>query len=199
MYELIILILLVRFPANGYKIAHIINDIIGPYARMSNGRLYPLLARMEENGLIELHEDVNTEQRGERNARPYQITAAGRKRFHALMMDTTSNPGEYQRTFRQKVPVFYLLQPSERLYLLDHYSNYCQAHILHLIAERDDLAKGNYTSYEHASVSLNATLDVMKHMGEQWQAELEWVRRLREQEIARWEGDRSEGATTVSE
>lgn len=200
MYELIILSLLARFPASGYRIAHIINDIIGPYARVSNGRLYPLLARLEENGLIEIHEASDAAQQGERTARLYRITEAGRKRFHALMMDTTSNPGEYQRIFSQKIAAFYLLQPSERLYLIDHYSNYCQAHILHLAAEREDLAKGNYKSYEHASASLEATLDVMKHRQSQWQMELEWVRRLREREVARWEErGESEAPSTASQ
>ena len=52
MYELIILSILIREKAHGYLIASIINDIIGPYARISNGRLYPLLARLEELGMI---------------------------------------------------------------------------------------------------------------------------------------------------
>src|SRR5690348_5750221 len=143
MYELIILSLLVRFPAHGYLIAHIINDIIGPYARMSNGRLYPLLAKLEEGGLIETYEEVDQERRGERTSRKYRITDEGRRRFHTLMMDTTSNPGEYQRIFLQKMTVLHLLKPSERLYLIDHYINYCQAHVLHLTSEREGLAQSN--------------------------------------------------------
>jgi DNA-binding PadR family transcriptional regulator len=103
MYELIILSLLMRFPAHGYLIAQIVNDIIGPYARISNGRLYPLLAKLEERGLIEAHEESSQALRGERSSRSYQITEEGRRRFHALMMDTTSNPGEYQRFFSTAV------------------------------------------------------------------------------------------------
>jgi DNA-binding PadR family transcriptional regulator len=41
MYELIILSLLMRSPAHGYLIAKIINDMFGPYTKISNGRLYP--------------------------------------------------------------------------------------------------------------------------------------------------------------
>ncbi|MGH2510148.1 MAG: PadR family transcriptional regulator, partial [Ktedonobacteraceae bacterium] len=108
MYELFILSLLVRFPAHGYLIAHILNDVIGPYAKISNGRLYPLLAKLEKSGLIEVRAEANQEQHGERNSREYQITEAGYKRFHTLMLDTTSNPGEYQRIFTHKVPVLYL-------------------------------------------------------------------------------------------
>lgn len=185
MYELIILSLLVRFPAHGYLIAHIINNIIGPYARISNGRLYPLLAKLEEGRLIEAYEEPGQEQRGERTSRRYRITDEGRRRFHTLMMDTTSNPGEYQRIFLQKATVLHLLKPSERLYLIDHYINYCQAHVLHLTAEREDLAGSHYPGHE---TSLPATLDVMKHMTDQWRLELEWALRLRAEEVARQEG-----------
>ena len=48
MYELIILALLRYHHFHGYLIAKIINDIVGPYAKISNGRLYPLLAKLEK-------------------------------------------------------------------------------------------------------------------------------------------------------
>lgn len=186
MYELIVLSLLMRTPAHGYLIARILNSIIGPYARASNGRLYPLLARLEQCGMIEIDEDTAKEQRSERVLRRYRITRDGRERFHTLMMDTTSNPGEYQRFFHLKVSVFAFLSISERLYLIDHYLNYCQAHVWHLTAERDDLATGNYHSNSDDDW-LPATLDVMKHMAGQWQLEITWAQRLRTQEQARQE------------
>ena len=49
MYELIILSLLMRFPLHGYLIAQIANDTIGPWAKISNGTLYPLLTRLEQS------------------------------------------------------------------------------------------------------------------------------------------------------
>ena len=188
MYELFILSLLVRFPAHGYLIARIINDMIGPYARISNGRLYPLLAKMEESGLIEDSEEANQKQHGERNSRCYQITEAGRERFHTLMLDTTSNPGEYRRLFTYKIPVIYLLQPFERLYLIDHYINYCQAHVLHLTAEAEDLATQRHPGIE---ISLAATLDVMKHVEDFWHHEVEWAQHLRQEELTRQQGGSS--------
>lgn len=184
MYELIILSLLIRAPAHGYLIAHIINDIIGPYARMSNGRLYPLLTRLQESGLIEIDEDAAREQRGERPARSYRITEAGKKRFHTLMMDITSNPGDYQRIFHQKVAMLFYLSVSERLFLIDHYINYCQAHVLHLLAEQEDLTRSNYHHFQENKSSLIAILDVMQHMTDQWRLEAAWAQRLREREQA---------------
>jgi DNA-binding PadR family transcriptional regulator len=185
---LIILSLLVRFPAHGYLIAHIINDMIGPYARVSNGRLYPLLAKLEQDGLIEADDEIEPGQRGERNSRRYRITEVGRKRFYVLMLDMTSNLGEYQRMFHYKAPLLYLLKPADRLYLIDHYLNYCQAHVLHLTAEAEDLAIGYSThAYQGMELSLAATLDVMKHMTEQWRLEVAWALRLRAEEVARQE------------
>jgi DNA-binding PadR family transcriptional regulator len=185
MYELFILSLLMRFPAHGYLLAHILNDMIGPYAKISNGRLYPLLTKLEESGLIEASEEADPEQRGERNSRGYQITEAGRKRFHVLMLDTTSNPGEYQRIFTHKVSVFYLLRPVERLYLIDHYIHYCQTHVLHLTNEAKDLAERPRRNYQGEHISMAATLGVMKHIEEQWQREVEWALCLRQEELTR--------------
>jgi DNA-binding PadR family transcriptional regulator len=183
MYELIILSLLMRWPLHGYMIAKITNDMIGPLAKISNGTLYPLLTKLEHAGLIATHVDTE-QQRGERPLRSFQITELGRKRFHALMMDTTSNPGEYQKFFRYKVVHMGLLSLEERLHLIDHYLNYCQAHILHLHTEAHNLLQENMDSEFMSPEQLEATLDTMRHMASQWQAELEWVRRLREKEIA---------------
>ena len=169
-----------RGPYHGYLIAKIINDIIGPYARISNGRLYPLLAKLEEEGFIGVYVDPAQEHKGERHLRRYKITDEGRKRFHDLMMDTTSNPGDYQKLFLQKVPAFEFLKPGGRLYLVDHYINYCQAHILHLTAEAEDLER---TSRQHMTpYQFDATLAVMQHLIEQWRLEFEWAMSLREKE-----------------
>jgi DNA-binding PadR family transcriptional regulator len=184
MYELIILSLLMRWPLHGYMIAKITNDMIGPLAKVSNGTLYPLLTKLEQAGLIATHIETG-QQRGERHLRSFQITELGRKRFHALMMDITSNPGEYQKFFRYKVLHMDLLSPEERLHLIDHYINYCQAHRLHLHSEAQNLVQENADSHFMSQAQLEATLDTMGHMTNQWQAELEWVRHLREKEIAR--------------
>ncbi|HZU70312.1 MAG TPA: PadR family transcriptional regulator [Ktedonobacteraceae bacterium] len=188
MYELIILSLLMRWNAHGYLIASVINDIIGPYAKMSNGRLYPLLAKLEEQGLIEAFVESERASHGDRQHRSYAITEAGRKRFHDLMLDTTSNPGDYQKLFLQKVTVLELLNPAERLYLIDHYINYCQAHVLHLTAEAEHLVSDvNDREYMKAS-QLEAIVNVMHHMIEQWRLELEWARNLRKKEVLQAEG-----------
>ncbi len=193
MYELIILSHLMLQPAHGYMIASIINDMIGPYARISNGRLYPLLSKMEKSGLIAPYTEAPSGQQSDRQLRTYEITEAGRKRFHELMMNTNSNPGEYQKIFLQKVSMLGFLKPSERLRLIDHYINYCQAHVLHITAEADDLVQRSpYWGLEWGPTRSKAVLDVMQHMIDQWQLELNWAKALHERELARIESSDSE-------
>ena len=189
MYELIILSQLMLHPAHGYLIARIINDMIGPYARISNGRLYPLLSKLEKSGLITPYDEGGAGQQGDRQLRTYMITEAGRRRFRDLMLDTTSNPGEYQKFFLQKAHLLEFLKPAERLRLIDHYINYCQAHVLHIMAEADDLVEDSPNwGPEWGPSQTEAVLGVMQHMIDQWQLEVEWAKSLREKEVGKTEG-----------
>ncbi len=200
MYEFIVLAQLMNGPAHGYLIAKIINDIIGPYARISYGRLYPLLAKLEQNGLIA----VDTESVGQgkeqrdRQLRIYRITDAGRLRFRVLMNDTGSNPGDYQRLFQYKVTAFSYITPAERLRLIDHYINYCQSHVFFQQNEAEDMVSHQVVIEDmvqempqlaHSIPRVNAStlsyiLKTMEHSISQWQAEVDWARSLREQELA---------------
>jgi DNA-binding PadR family transcriptional regulator len=184
MYELIILSLLMRGPSHGYLISKIINDIFGPYTKISNGRLYPLLAKLQSEGLIEILTeplDVTPISKGERHTRSYKITMEGRGRFHVLMMDTTSSLGEYQRLFWHKAHMLEYMQPTERLYLVEHYINYCQAHILHLIAESEDLAKLDHDLMRPSTQ--HAVLNTMQHMIDVWHLEVSWAQKLHEEVV----------------
>lgn len=184
MYEFIILSQLMLGSRHGYLIAKIINDIIGPYARLSPGRLYPLLAKMEQNGLIEVDGMVAKKQQSDHQSRAYKITEAGRMRFYILMKDTSLSPGEYQKLFVHKVGSFSFIAPIERIALLDHYIHYCQAHIFHQQSEADDLVRNgpNYGTLD--STGLAFTLEVVRHSIEGWQHEIEWAQNLRAKEFA---------------
>ena len=182
MYELIILSLLMRFPLHGYMMMKITNDQIGPWARISSGTLSTILSKLEQVGLIAVLPQADISARGDRRARTYTITEEGRKRFHQLMMDTSSNLGEYQKFFHHKLTYFDLLQPNERLLLINHYVNYCQATILHTQTEMDSLV---YELADHPNPAfLENLLRVMKHIVEQWQGELHWIQGIRERELA---------------
>jgi DNA-binding PadR family transcriptional regulator len=189
MYELIILSLLMNGPLHGYLIAKITNDIIGPWAKVSNGTLYPLLAKLEKSGYIAIATGGSDQRQGERIARTFEITDDGRKRFHKLMMDTSSNPGEYQKFFQLKVAYLFRLQPMERLHLLDHYINYCQTHILYSRSEAKEFVEITADQDYMPTARMEGTLEVFEHIIDYWQAELKWVQNLRAKEVARIESN----------
>jgi DNA-binding PadR family transcriptional regulator len=185
MYELIILSLLMSGPVHGYLIVKVMNDIVGPYTKLSHGRLYPLLGRLEEDGMIVATSEPVKERAGGRNLRRFQITEKGRRRFHEVMMDTTSNVAEYQKLFLHKVQAMEHLRPAERLFLLDHYLNFCQAHILYMTAKLEEVKH-----VEHHGMScarFKALVKIMQHVLSQWQLEFDWVNQLREEEQAQVE------------
>ncbi len=185
MYELIVLSLLMRGPFHGYLIVKIANDMIGPWAKISSGTLYPLLGRMEQAGLITSAqgEQSSAEERRERQARTFLITDDGRKRFHQLIMDMSSNLGDYPRIFQFKLLFFDLIESRERLLLFNHYINYCATSILYLQTERANL--GQELSQQSSTVFLESIVRVMEHMEQQTQKELDWVTRLRADELTR--------------
>lgn len=186
MYELIILALLAQWPLHGYLIAKITNDILGPYARLSSGRLYPLLAKLAEQGLIVV--EGGDQPRGGRRQRTYQITEKGRLRCHRLMMDTTANLGDYQRAFWYKVANMSLLSVSERLYLVDHYITYCQTCVYHYMSEIADMSR--HTEHLARAVSPTYREDVLLVMDQvlrQWRQQLADVTALRARLLAEGE------------
>jgi len=183
MYELMILSLLMREPIHGYLISKIINDIIGPVAKVSHGWLYPRLSKLQEEGLIVESLEADEEKKGERQIRTYHITEKGRKRFHELMMETSSNPGEYPKFFWQKVSFLEFLHPAERLHLVDHYINYCQTHLLHLKEQAKNLVEGKVQYHSMDIAQLEATLQVLRRSTSHWQIDLEYANSLREKEM----------------
>ena len=196
MYEFILLAQMMNGPAHGYLIAKIINDIIGPFARLSYGRLYPLLAKLEENGLITAEVDGRGKQH-DRHLRVYTITDAGRMRFQILMNDTSLNPGDYQYLFAYKVTAFTHIGPPDRLRLIDHFINHCQTNIFHLQAEVEDMVvkaaeldDPHPASSERAygfsrldRYSIENIVNVLQHSSDIWKLQLEWAKQLREREV----------------
>lgn len=181
MYELIILSLLMRWPMHGYLIMKVTNDQIGPWAKISSGTLSTMLGRLEQAQYITTLPQEGTISRGDRRSRTFTISEEGRKRFRQLMMDTSSNLGDYQKIFYFKMGYFDLMRFDERLLLVNHYSNYCQTIILHTQTEMESLV--HELANHSAPAYLQNLLRVMKHVIQQWQAEYEWIKIIREQEI----------------
>ena len=179
MYELLVLALLMHGSWHGYLIAKIANEMLGPWAKISSGTLYPLLARLEQAGLIVTLPQVEAS-RSQRQSHRYAITPAGQRRFHILMMDTSSNLGDYPRIFHLKAVHLEFLSPRERLHLANHYINYCERTILHMQSEAQDTQR---ESSDNPTFT-DAVVDMLHHLAQQEQGELEWARRVREQTLA---------------
>lgn len=167
MYELIILAYLAQRAASGYQIMKVVNDAVGPYARISKGRLYPLLGRLSTDGLIRT---ADRDGDGGR-ARVYRLTPAGHRRLTEILTDTSTNPGTYPRLFTFKAMMIDLLEPEQRRRLLDHYRDYCHQHINHLRTEADQLEQADPAGPPQAANIAR----VIRHQIRHWQLDLELV------------------------
>lgn len=123
-YELFVLGELMSGPKYGYKLKDILNRILGPYQQLSWGTLYPLIRRLEREGLTMATVEKRRQafpavERGQPR-RTYAITEAGRERFFALMLrpqNFTYHPG----FFAVQLTKFEYLTPEQRLTTLRHY------------------------------------------------------------------------------
>jgi DNA-binding PadR family transcriptional regulator len=183
MYELLVLALLMRWPLHAYLIADITNSIMGPWEKISRGSLSGLLTKLEHSGMITQGDPALVPFPPTRSARVFAITDAGKERFSQLMMDTTSNPGNYQRIFRLKALHLEFLPPKDQLFLVEHYLYYCQAGARYLREEAEDM-KSNPLKRKTSGEMLVATaLDLMATVAHQWELEQAWAQRLRERII----------------
>ncbi len=176
-YELLILARLMYGPQHGYLIAKVASDMLGPWAKVSPGSLYPTLARMVEAGLIA---EVGPAPERRRDPRTYTITDAGRVRFRELLLDTDANLGDYQRRFHLKAPSLEFLTAEERRGLFDHYGEYCRTAIRYFEKEARLLLQYGPGSGAISGVGIEAAVALLAHQADGWRAEAAWAERLRQ-------------------
>ena len=183
MYELLVLSFLMYRPLHGYLIAKMSNDILGPWEKISRGTLYPLLTKLEHAGLITIFEESPSYT--DRQSHMFAITLLGGKRFSQLMLDTTSTSGGYRKLFHIKSLHLNLLSLKDQLYLVDHYLSYCQTGIRYQKAEAQELAENSTKQVYMGGQNLpQAVINLMELLIEQWQTELSWTQRIRQQIVA---------------
>ena len=119
---------------------------------------------------------------------------SGTRKTDSTIPTSLSNQGDYQRIFQHKVTYLYLLKPGERMHLLNHYINYCQAQVLYYNAEAEDFVH-DHDPRSHPAFVENV-LDTMRHRAQLWEAELAWVMQMRVRESARIEQETSEAGAT---
>jgi len=171
MYEFLVLSKLMIRPMHGYMIAGIIGNIMGPFRRVQWGTLYPVLNRLEQEGLIRVVEHGEGDGR---SRKVYAITEAGRRRLHELLLDTEQHLGEYDTLFPQKVTLFHELSLEERLRLSRHYAVYAHQNIDHLVRKRRELQDHEDLTPEQ----IENIVAVMDHRIEYWSRERDWAEDL---------------------
>lgn len=178
MYEFMILGQLSRRPLHGYMIAKIIGHIIGPFRQVQWGALYPVLGRLEREGLIRAEQpDIGVDGR---QRKVYAITDAGRARLHEHLLDTEHHVGEYGAMFTHKVAYFHLLKTEERVRLCRHYAVYTQRVLDHLDRKCRDLMESEGVLTTEQKHDLRC---VLGHGSEHWAHEHAWAQSLLEEEI----------------
>jgi DNA-binding PadR family transcriptional regulator len=127
LYELVILGELIGGPHHGYLLREILGKIFGPFRQMSWGALYPLIHRLEQQGLItpEASDVMSQSKRGQRNL--YQITSTGRERFHALMVESVPYPAYDSDHFIAKLGYFDFITLEQQIVILQHHRGYLRA------------------------------------------------------------------------
>lgn len=185
MYELLVLSLLMHWPLHAYRIAKIANDIIGPEDQISTGTLSTLLSKLARTGLISTADPGITPFASDRLSRVFALTSAGRERFFALMLDTTSHPGNYRRIFHIKSLHLELLPPESQIFLVEHYIACCQQFLRSKRADEQDMSDHPLKQKYMQSVFRERALALIQLKIEEWQIELAWVQSLRAQTLSR--------------
>jgi DNA-binding PadR family transcriptional regulator len=102
---------LMRGPMTGYELKKIFSISFSFFSGLSYGSIYPALKKMEQEGLITMHLEV---QEGSPNRKVYTITEKGKKAFlEALKAPFTHERGKHP--FLTRLFFFAHLAPEERI------------------------------------------------------------------------------------
>lgn len=106
--QYILLSLLAREPLSGYDIKQQINGRIDSFYKINNNQLYPVLAKLEGEGLVELQSHERESYRPARKV--YKITEAGTERLKAWVKEP-SEPETVRMEFLLKHYSSWLIEP----------------------------------------------------------------------------------------
>lgn len=173
-YELFVLGELMRGPQHGYRLQMIMQRILGPFHRLSWGTLYPLIRRLEQQGLItstvEAEAGEHTGERGQ-GRKIYSPTPAGRDRFFALMLERGEYTPDYPDLFTMKLSKFPLITVEQRLLILQQYRAYLSTLREHYAAGSQQLTKNPGIGKDE----LPYLLQIAEHHIRKFDAELAWL------------------------
>jgi DNA-binding PadR family transcriptional regulator len=139
-YELFVLGELVAGPHHGYLLHAILGRILGPFRHVSWGALYPLIHRLEREGLIA----AAASREGGRGRILYRIRPAGRRRFLELMLEKVPYGAYEPDLFLSKLGYFDHITAEQQAGILRYHLDYLQAQdefiqagLLYALAEKE--------------------------------------------------------------
>jgi DNA-binding PadR family transcriptional regulator len=131
-FELFILGELMDGPHHGYLLRDILSRLLGPYRQISWAAIYPLIHRLEREGLIAPEREATpgqpsqSEPSGGRQRRSFMLTEAGRERFYALMLAPGEPTADYRELFTIKLSYLRFLTPARQRALLAECAGYLE-------------------------------------------------------------------------
>jgi DNA-binding PadR family transcriptional regulator len=178
-YELFVLGELMDGPSHGYKLREVLSSLFGPFRQISWGILYPLIRDLEREGFIAAEREIVMEEReqaasGIRQRRHYTITATGRARFYALMLEQGDYNADYRELFIAKLNNFDHLSPEQQLVVLSHYRGYLLIEALYLkggklLASTDAAIPESQRAHIHRNISFKES---------SLSGEIQWIERF---------------------
>ena len=175
LYELFVLGELMVQPTYGYKLHENANRILGPLRPLSWGTLYPLIRRLEQEGLTTASVEKRREGfplagRGQPR-RVYTLTSAGKQRFFDLMLTSAEYSRDTPELFFVKLARLQLLAPVQRISVLQWYRRYVfDLHRYYQASRQEVLSNAEIPEGERPF--LVQLLDYRYHT---LQAELSWL------------------------
>ncbi|WP_261809674.1 PadR family transcriptional regulator [Levilactobacillus humaensis] len=98
MYELLILGTLMSQDMSGYKLGQVLESVLVPRRKISNGVMYPILNKLAEAGDI-IFVPAKADSRGKRLA---QITTQGRQHLHEMLVSPVAIDAKRESLYRFK-------------------------------------------------------------------------------------------------
>lgn len=175
MNELFILGELMEEPQSGYDLRNVLQISLGRHRKASYGVIYPLLEKLEKDGLVEI---TNVGSDG-KNKKVATITEKGKDRFFELMKMPVPNGAHNADIYSIKLDVMQHLTLDEQMQLLDQFYQEQKNIIEDAQDTLQKLAKKNSKDHWYASKKIELRL-------QQSNVAIEWIKKFKHEIKKEW-------------
>ncbi|OPJ61606.1 PadR family transcriptional regulator [Clostridium chromiireducens] len=175
MNELFILGELMEEPQSGYYLRSALQVSLGHHRKVSYGVIYPLLEKLEKDGLVE----ITTVGADGKNKKVATITEKGKKRFFELMKMPVPSGAHNADIYLIKLDVMQHLTLDEQIQLLDQFYQEQKDIIKDTQDILEKLAEENSKDHWYASKKFELRL-------QQANVAIEWIERFKQEMKKEW-------------